>query len=157
MNALTLLFHPSERAEALFLIAARGGLRGKIARNLLISFHSCDVSAGAVFEERPLLPHPFGIVIGRGAVVGKGVTIYQNVTVGGDTRDGYPVIEEGVTLYANAIVVGHVTIGARARIGAHALVVRDVVSNGLVKGSAAEGDGRRVSYSETDSASRRGD
>ena len=51
-------FRPSSRAGALFLIAARGGRRGSIARSALITLHSCDVAPGAQIDAPPVLPHP---------------------------------------------------------------------------------------------------
>jgi serine O-acetyltransferase len=77
------------------------------------------------------MPHPQCIVIGARAVLGSNVTINQGVTVGaspgkeigGQTE---PVVEDNVLLGAGAKIIGPVTIGANAMIGANAVVVSDI-------------------------------
>lgn len=61
--------------------------------------------------------------------IGKNFTVYQNVTLGrGKKIDGndIPIIGDDVIVYTGAIVIGGVHIGARAKIGAGAVVVKDV-------------------------------
>ena len=93
----------------------------------------------ALWRDEPRLPHrawgadratpsaaaPGGIVIGGEVVIGADVTIYQNVTLGRAHADegSNPVIKDGVTLYAGAMVIGAVTIGAGAVVGAPARMV----------------------------------
>ncbi|MDD3621008.1 MAG: DapH/DapD/GlmU-related protein [Methanofollis sp.] len=77
------------------------------------------------------MPHPQCIVIGAGAVLGSNITINQGVTIGaspGKEIDGQvePVVEDNVLLGAGAKIIGPITIGANAMIGANAVVVRDV-------------------------------
>ena len=81
-------------------------------------------------------PHPIGIVIGDGAQLGTDVWIYQNVTIGrgerGDPR--YPALEDGVCVYAGAVIVGPITIGSGAVVGANAIVSVDVPPGATVVG-----------------------
>ncbi|MBB3694666.1 serine O-acetyltransferase [Sphingomonas sp. BK580] len=85
------------------------------------------------------LPHPVAVVIGQGVRVGAGVTVYQSVTLGRSRGDDYPVIGDGATLHPGAIVFGAITVGARARVGAGAVVMADVPA-----GAAAVGNPARV-------------
>lgn len=127
----------SRLAGSLFLLAARGGLTGRLARVFLLLLFSCDVSAGAHFEGRPRLPHPLAIVVGSGVRIGKDVTICQGVTIGHNGRAEYPVIEDGSKIYPNSTIVGSVRIGARAVIGANALVVKNVPAGTVVRAPIA--------------------
>lgn len=132
---------PSTRASLLFMIAAKGGWRGSVARSLLITLHSCDVAEGAILEGPPILPHPFGIVIGRGVRLGTNVKIWQGVTLGSDGRSGYPTIGPGCRLLPYSTVVGRVVIGSGALIGAHVMVSSSIVENGVVRSKPYVGDG----------------
>lgn len=112
-----LLTIPSLRATFLMRLASNGGLLSYLARGRLLSGYGCDVSAGATLKGALHLPHPIGIVIGNGAVIETGVTIYQHVTVGAH-GGAYPVVCSGAILYPASIIVGAVSIGRNARVGA---------------------------------------
>jgi serine O-acetyltransferase len=103
-----------------------------------------EINLRARIGPRLRLPHPNGVVIGAGVVIGPDVRIMQQVTIGGpgrevDTRSGprYPVVEAGVNVYAGAKIVGPMRIGARASIGANAVVVDDVPEGALAVGVPA--------------------
>lgn len=87
-------------------------------------------------------PHPTGIVIGEGVVCEAGVTIFQNVTLGG-ARSGdqaarnYPVIENNAVVFAGAVVVGRVTIGRDAVIGANSVVLSSIPEGATAVGAPA--------------------
>lgn len=101
------LLNPSLRAAALFrYCGASDGVRYLIARSVLMSLHSCDVASGARFGSSIYLPHPIGIVIGRGVMVGDRVWIFQNVTLGRDGKGQYPEIGEGARLFTGCVVIG---------------------------------------------------
>ena len=81
-------------------------------------------------------PHAVGIVIGDGVRIGKDVRIYQNVTIGllenveaAQAGNLYPTLEDGVIVYGGAVIVGPITIGAGAVVGANAVITRDVPPN----------------------------
>jgi len=124
---------PGARAAALMRLAATGGLMGAVARARLLSAFGCDVGVGAVFEGAVMLPHPTGVVIGRGARIGARVWIYQGVTIGSNTRGEYPVIEDDVRLYPQSIVTGRVRVGRGARVGAGARVFGDIPAGAIVR------------------------
>src|ERR1700754_3024561 len=83
-----------------------------------------DIHPGAKIGANFFIDHGF-VVIGETAVIGDDVTIYQQVTLGGtNPTDGvggkrHPTIEDGVIIGSGAQVLGPITIGARARIGAN--------------------------------------
>ncbi len=81
--------------------------------------------------------HPIGIVIGGDARVGDRVRFYGNNTVGTAKDNGYPVIEDDVIVGAGARILGPITVGARAEIGANAVVLTDVPPGSVVVGVPA--------------------
>lgn len=72
------------------------------------------------------LPHPNGVVIHQDAKVGTECMIMQQVTIGQLAGNAVPTIGKGVYIGAGAKVLGGVTIGDFARIGANAVVLIDV-------------------------------
>jgi serine O-acetyltransferase len=84
-----------------------------------------------------------GIVIGETASIGDNVTMYHGVTLGGtksyNNKDGkrHPTIENNVVIGSGAQILGPITVGANAKIGANATVVKDVSANTTVIGIPA--------------------
>jgi serine O-acetyltransferase len=89
---------------------------------------SCDVSYRAEIAGGVFLPHAIGIVIGKGAVIESGVTIYQGVTIGliEDEKEKAAHIESGAIIYAGAKILGDITVGKNAKVGANAVVLASV-------------------------------
>jgi serine O-acetyltransferase len=89
--------------------------------------------------ERLRLPHGGrGVIIHPATVIGDDVTIYHQVTIGvRGTEDRAPHIRSGVYIGAGAAVLGGITIGEHARIGAGAVVIRDVPANATATGVPA--------------------
>lgn len=89
------------------------------------------LSPNAVIGDRLKLPHPIGVIIGSGATIGNDVTIFQHVTLGGARigdakRNDYPTIGHNVVIFSGAVIVGSVSVGDNAIIGANAVVLSDV-------------------------------
>jgi serine O-acetyltransferase len=101
----------------------------------------CDIGPGADIGPALLLHHPVGIVIGNGARVGRNCTIFQSVTLGerGFPRDDhrYPIVGDNVTIGAGTAVLGAVSIGSGAVIGANSVVTRDVPISCIAAGIPA--------------------
>ncbi len=102
----------------------------------------CEVSPRAIIGRGVLLPHPTGIIIGQGVTIEDNVTILQNVTLGhlgsGTEEDAYPVICEGVAIYAGAKIIGNVRVGKGAKVGANAVVLKDVPDGYIAVGIPAQ-------------------
>ncbi|ORB75985.1 serine O-acetyltransferase [Mycobacterium scrofulaceum] len=96
-----------------------------------------DIHPGAVLGSGLFIDHATGVVIGETAEVGEDVTIYHGVTLGGSGRDTgkrHPTIGDRVTIGAGAKVLGAIKIGDDSRIGANAVVVKEVPSSAVVIG-----------------------
>ena len=83
------------------------------------------------------MPHARNIVIHRRSKLGEQVTLFHNVTIGGRDYSGYPVIGDRVLLGVGCSVLGSVQVGDGARIGAHALVTKDVAAGSVMVGVPA--------------------
>jgi serine O-acetyltransferase len=92
---------------------------------------NCDIGGGL------LIPHPNGIVIHPGARIGVNCLIFQQVTIGTRNSDA-PIIEGHVDIGAGAKILGPVTIGAHARVGANAVVLSDVPGGCVAVGIPAK-------------------
>ena len=80
-----------------------------------------EIHPGAQLGRRVVIDHGMGVVIGETAVIGDDVLIYQGVTLGGVKRDGgkrHPTVGNRVLLGAQSTLLGPITIGDDARIGA---------------------------------------
>lgn len=101
-----------------------------------------DIHPGARIGKRFFIDHGF-TVIGETAEIGDDVTLYQNVTLGGtDPANGiagkrHPTLMDGVIVGSGAQVLGPVTVGARARVGANAVVTKDVPEGATMVGIPA--------------------
>jgi serine O-acetyltransferase len=96
----------------------------------------CDIPLNLQVGGGLLLPHPQGIVINHQAVIGPNALIFHQVTIGSNGR-GVPVIGGHVDIGAGAKIIGPVRIGDHARIGANAVVTRDVPAGAVVVGNPA--------------------
>jgi serine O-acetyltransferase len=96
-----------------------------------------DIHPGATLGSGLFIDHATGVVIGETAEVGDDVTIYHGVTLGGsgkDTGKRHPTVGDRVTIGAGAKVLGAIKIGDDSRIGANAVVVKEVPSGAVVVG-----------------------
>jgi serine O-acetyltransferase len=96
-----------------------------------------EIHPGAALGRRFFIDHGTGVVIGETAVVGNDVTIYHGVTLGGvSSAKGkrHPTVEDDVVIGAGAKVLGNIRIGQGSRIGANAVVVKDVEPERVVVG-----------------------
>lgn len=107
----------------------------KYQKKLLLKY-GVTVSIDAQIGKRFWMEHYNGVVIGQGAVIGDDCIFYQQVTIG-QKYNKYPVISNGVIVYAGAKVIGDITIGDNAIIGANAVVLKDIPANSVVAGVPA--------------------
>ena len=84
------------------------------------------------------IDHGTGVVIGETAEIGDNVTLYQGVTLGGTgfaTGKRHPTVQDNVTIGSGAKLLGPITIGHGAKIGANSVVITDVPPNSTVVGN----------------------
>jgi serine O-acetyltransferase len=99
-----------------------------------------EIHPGASIGHRVFIDHGMGVVIGETAVIGDDCTLYHGVTLGGTSWNKgkrHPTLEKGVVIGAGAKVLGPITIGADAKIGSNAVVVRDVPAGATAVGIPA--------------------
>ncbi len=129
-----LLTYPGLHAVIAQRIAHAWWLRGWRFMARLLSFltRMCtqiDIHPGASIGQRFFIDHGCGVVIGETAEIGNDVTLYHGVTLGGVSWNAgkrHPTLCDGVMVGAGAKILGPVTIGQQARIGANSVVVNDI-------------------------------
>jgi serine O-acetyltransferase len=106
-----------------------------------------EIHPAAKIGKHLFIDHGMGVVIGETAEIGDDVTIYHDVTLGGvmpsvDSKSQigakrHPTLESGVIVGSGAQILGAITVGAGARIGANAVVTKDVPAGVTVVGNPA--------------------
>ena len=99
-----------------------------------------EIHPAARIGRRLVIDHGLGVVIGETAVLGDDVYLYHQVTLGGVSSEQgkrHPTIGDHVIVGAGAKVLGNITVGEGARIGANAVVVKDVSPHQTVVGIPA--------------------
>jgi len=138
-----LLSYPGVHAVVAYRIIHRLQLRGvpvlpRFLSHLVRWATGIEIHPSAEIGPGLFIDHGMGVVIGATAVVGKNVTLYQGVTLGGTSLDReekrHPTLADNVVVGVGAAVLGNITIGENARIGAGSVVVKDVPNNATVVG-----------------------
>jgi serine O-acetyltransferase len=102
------------------------------------SLTGIEIHPAAVIGARFVIDHGMGVVIGETAEIGDDVTLYQGVTLGGTgfaTGKRHPTVQNNVTVGSGAKMLGPITIGHGAKIGANTVVIHDVPPNTTVVGN----------------------
>jgi len=141
-----LFYHPGFCAIALHRVATRldragpiGRLLGVFVWRLNVVLTGCYLNNRARIEPGLRLPHPIGVVVGADVIVGRRVTLYQNVTIGvsGEVHEQFPTIHANCIVYAGAVIIGPISVGPNAVVGANSFVKRDVPEGALAVGAPA--------------------
>lgn len=109
-----------------------------------------EIHPAAKIGKGVFIDHGMGVVIGETAEVGDNVTIYQGATLGGTGKEKgkrHPTISDGVVVSAGAKVLGGFTVGENAKIGAGAVVLKEVPPFSTVvgvPGRVVVSNGKRV-------------
>jgi serine O-acetyltransferase len=116
-----------------------GAAAAAVLHRLSILLTHCYIDPGATIGPGLGLPHAVGIVVGRGVRIGRRVVLYQNVTLGAGkpNSSSYPTIGDEAVICANSVVIGDITIGRKALIGALALVRSDIPAGCVAGGIPA--------------------
>lgn len=127
-------------AHALF--TARLFFLARCVNHLSRFLTAIDIHPGATIGKNFFIDHGF-TVIGETAEIGDNVTLYQCVTLGGTNPTNgkggkrHPTLEDNVIVGAGAQVIGPITVGKRARVGANAVVTEDVPEGATMVGPKA--------------------
>ena len=107
-----------------------------------------EIHPGATIGKRFFIDHGMGVVIGEASEIGNDVTLYHGVTLGGvapsvdsnSQRNAkrHPTLEDGVIVGSGAQILGPVVVGKDARVGANAVVTKDVEAKCTVVGIPAK-------------------
>ncbi len=137
-----ILLYPGLHAIWLHRVAnrlwrARLILLATFVANLARWLTGIEIHPAAQLGARLFIDHGMGVVIGETAIVGADVTLYHGVTLGGTSLSHgkrHPTVEDNVIIGAGAKILGNIVIGRNSRIGANAVVVKDVAADKVVVG-----------------------
>jgi len=147
-----LLLYPSIHAMVFYYISRFLWLKNiKSLSRLIMQFArfltGIEIHPGAKIGDGFFMDHAMGVVIGETAEIGDNVTIYHGVTLGGimpafksDEQRGikrHPTIGEGVIIGSGAQILGPITIGSNARVGANSVVLKSIPNDVSVVGIPA--------------------
>jgi serine O-acetyltransferase len=141
------LLYPGLWAVAFFrvshwLFGARLYFLARVVNHLGRFFTCIDIHPGATIGRHLFIDHGF-TVIGETALIGDNVTIYQCVTLGGtNPANGvggkrHPTLSDDCIIGSGAQILGPITVGRRARVGANAVVTEDVPDGATMVGVKA--------------------
>ncbi len=119
-----------------------GGFRllARLLSHIVRHLTGVEIHPAATIGQRVTIDHGMGVVIGETAEVGDDVHMYHGVTLGGDTNERvkrHPTVEDGVKIGARATLLGDITIGENAAVGAGSVVTDDVEPGVTVAGVPA--------------------
>jgi serine O-acetyltransferase len=115
-----------------------------------------EIHPAARIGQEFFIDHGSGVVIGETAEIGERVTLYQGVTLGGTgfaRGKRHPTVEDDVTIGSGAKLLGPITVGHGAKVGANTVVIEDVPPRSTVVGNPGHPvrvEGRKVEGPDTD-------
>lgn len=127
----------SAHRVAQFFYKIKFKLLARIISQLSKWFTGIEIHPGAKIEPGVFIDHGVGVVIGETAEVGSGSVIYQQVTLGGtgkQTGKRHPTIGRNCVISAGASVLGNITLGEGVKVGAGAVVLKDIPDFATVVG-----------------------
>jgi serine O-acetyltransferase len=167
---------PAARSVSTFaILSSWGGVQALLAHRIAHAMHlggskvvprvivyatraltGIEIHPGARIGAEFFIDHGSGVVIGETAEIGDRVTVYQGVTLGGtgfQRGKRHPTIQDNVTIGSGAKLLGPITVGHGAKIGANTVVVTDVPEQATVVGNPGHivrVEGRRPEGPDTD-------
>ena len=134
-----------------FFAVAKFDLIARIISQFSRFMTGIEIHPKAKIGKNLFIDHGMGVVIGETSDIGDNVTIYHMATLGGispsinseDQRETkrHPTLQDNVVVGSGAQVLGPITIGKNAKIGANAVVTKDVPENGVMVGIPAKNVG----------------
>jgi serine O-acetyltransferase len=165
----------ARRAGTIEILSSWGGVQALLAHRLAHALHGAEIPLAPMaisylsravsgVEIHPsarigddfFIDHGSGVVIGETAEIGDRVTLYQGVTLGGtgfQRGKRHPTLEDNVTVGSGAKLLGPITVGHGAKVGANTVVVEDVPPNATVVGNPGHTvrvEGRKVEGPDAD-------
>ena len=106
------------------------------------AFTGIEIHPGATIGKGFFIDHGMGVVIGETAVIGDHVLMYHGATLGATGKDNsgkrHPTVGNNVVIGSGVKVLGNVTIGDNSKIGANAVVLKDIPANSTAVGIPAK-------------------
>lgn len=116
-------------------------LLAKITSGFARFLTGVEIHPAAMIGKNFMIDHGTGTVIGETAIIGNNVLIYHQVTLGGTGNESgvkrHPSLCDGVMIASGAKILGNIHIGTNARVGANAVVLKDVPPNATAVGMPA--------------------
>ena len=162
-------------ASTLEILSSWGGVQALLAHRVAHALHAAEMPLAPMaiaylsravtgVEIHPaariggdfFIDHGSGVVIGETAEIGDRVTLYQGVTLGGtgfQRGKRHPTVEDNVTIGSGAKLLGPITVGHGAKVGANTVVVDDVPPRATVVGNPGHTvrvEGRRIEGPDAD-------
>ena len=109
-----------------------------------------EIHPGARIGRGLFIDHGMGVVIGETTIIGRHVALFQGVTLGGtgkETGKRHPTLKDNIVVGAGAKILGNITIGSNAYVGANAVVLKDVPPDTTivgVPGRITKQDGKKI-------------
>ena len=119
------------------LWSARVPFLPRLISQLARFFTGIEIHPGARIGKYFFIDHGMGTVIGETCEIGDSVTLFQGVTLGGTGKEmgkRHPTLRDHVVVSAGAKVLGNIVIGEYSKVGANAVVIRDVPAYSTVVG-----------------------
>ena len=142
-----------------FFCIAKFGLLAKIISQLSRFFTGIEIHPRAKIGKNFFIDHGMGVVIGETSEIGDNVTIYHAVTLGGISPSinsdeqryvkRHPTLKNNAVVGSGAQVLGPVIVGENAKIGANAVVTKDVPANAVMVGIPAKNVNKGISKADT--------
>ena len=120
------------------LMEAQVPIAPRVISTVTRTITGIEIHPAARIGRALFIDHGAGVVIGETADIGNDVTLYQGVTLGGTgfaCGKRHPTVQDNVTIGSGAKLLGPITIGHGAKIGANAVVIHEVPPNSTVVGN----------------------
>jgi serine O-acetyltransferase len=138
------------------LLEAGVPLAPRALANTTRALTGVEIHPSARIGRSLFIDHGAGVVIGETAEIGDDVTLYQGVTLGGTGFQGgkrHPSVGDAVVIGSGAKLLGPISVGQRAKIGANSVVIHDVPADATVVGNPGHPvrvDGKRPTGPDAD-------
>ena len=141
-----------------FFAIAKFNLIARIISQFSRFLTGIEIHPKANIGKNLFIDHGMGVVIGETSEIGNNVTIYHMATLGGispsinsnEQRNikRHPTLKDNVVVGSGAQILGPVTVGKNAKIGANAVVTKDVPENAVMVGIPAKNVGETLGSDE---------